>query len=45
VGGLSATAGGEARVERDALPRLRAWATHRLGDDLVLSGELRWTGE
>jgi riboflavin-specific deaminase-like protein len=23
--------------------RLASWASHRLGDDLVLSGELRWT--
>jgi riboflavin-specific deaminase-like protein len=28
-----------------APPRLCAWVTHRLGDDLVLSGEMRWTAE
>jgi 3,4-dihydroxy 2-butanone 4-phosphate synthase/GTP cyclohydrolase II len=53
LGGLAALRGlaldsvGEvASVAGDgATPRLTRWATHRLGDDLVLSGELRWSAE
>jgi GTP cyclohydrolase II len=39
LGGMPALSAGE----RGGLPGLKAWAAHRLGDDLVLSGELRWT--
>jgi 3,4-dihydroxy 2-butanone 4-phosphate synthase/GTP cyclohydrolase II len=41
MGGLAALRG----VTFDGVgePRLASWATHRLGDDLVLCGELRWT--
>jgi len=31
--------------EREGLPRLQTWAADRMGDDLVLSGELRWAGQ
>jgi GTP cyclohydrolase II len=31
--------------ERGGLPSLETWAAHRVGDDLVLSGELRWASE
>jgi GTP cyclohydrolase II len=31
--------------ERGTLPSLQTWAHHRVGDDLVLSGELRWAAE
>jgi len=43
MGGLAALRG----VTFDGVgePRLSSWATHRLGDDLVLCGELRWTPE
>jgi 3,4-dihydroxy 2-butanone 4-phosphate synthase/GTP cyclohydrolase II len=30
-------------AERGELPRLGSWASHRAGEDLVLSGELRWS--
>jgi riboflavin-specific deaminase-like protein len=39
LGGMPALSGSE----REGLPRMQAWAAHRVGDDLVLSGELRWT--
>jgi 3,4-dihydroxy 2-butanone 4-phosphate synthase/GTP cyclohydrolase II len=39
LGGLPVTTGAR---DGGALPRLDAWASHRLGEDLVLSGELRW---
>ena len=32
-------------TERGGLPRLQTWASDRVGDDLVLSGELHWTAE
>jgi GTP cyclohydrolase II len=43
MGGLAALRG----VTFDGVgePRLSSWANHRLGDDLVLCGELRWTPE
>jgi 3,4-dihydroxy 2-butanone 4-phosphate synthase/GTP cyclohydrolase II len=43
MGGLAALRG----VTFDGVgePRLCSWDTHRLGDDLVLCGELRWTPE
>lgn len=41
LGGLSALSIGD---RGDPLPRLGAWAAHRVGDDLILSGELRWAG-
>jgi len=31
--------------ERGSLPSLQTWAAHRVGDDLVLSGELGWASE
>jgi GTP cyclohydrolase II len=31
--------------DRGSLPSLRTWDAHRVGDDLVLSGELRWASE
>jgi 3,4-dihydroxy 2-butanone 4-phosphate synthase/GTP cyclohydrolase II len=31
--------------ERGSLPSMQSWAAHRVGDDLVLSGELRWAAE
>lgn len=40
VGGMPALSTGE----RGELPRLGSWASHRVGDDLVLSGTLRWAG-
>ena len=53
LGGLSALAGlaseshgggGEGKLN-GVRPRLGRWASHRLGDDLVLSGEVRWASE
>jgi GTP cyclohydrolase II len=41
LGGMSALA----PSERGGLPRLQSWAFDRLGDDLVLSGEPRWSAE
>jgi GTP cyclohydrolase II len=41
LGGLPALTGNE----RGSLPSLQTWAAHRVGDDLVLSGELRWASE
>jgi len=38
LGGLPALSASEP----EGLPRLQTWAAHRIGDDLVLSGELRW---
>jgi riboflavin-specific deaminase-like protein len=32
-------------TERGGLPSLQRWASHRVGDDLVLSGELGWSAE
>jgi 3,4-dihydroxy 2-butanone 4-phosphate synthase/GTP cyclohydrolase II len=49
LGGMAALRGvtfdgpGESANGCGSPPRLSSWATHRLGDDLVLSGELRWT--
>jgi GTP cyclohydrolase II len=53
LGGLGALRGltfdgvgdGASGAPAGAAPRFCSWATHRLGDDLVLSGELRWTAE
>jgi riboflavin biosynthesis pyrimidine reductase len=51
LGGLSALAdlssehhGGGGKLN-GVRPRLGRWASHRLGEDLVLSGEVRWTSE
>jgi 3,4-dihydroxy 2-butanone 4-phosphate synthase/GTP cyclohydrolase II len=41
LGGLPALSA----TERGGLPRMHAWATDRVGEDLVLSGELRWAPE
>jgi GTP cyclohydrolase II len=41
VGGLPVTTG---LGEGVPLPELQAWSSHRLGNDLVLSGPLRWSG-
>jgi len=41
LGGLPALSANE----RGSLPSLQTWAAHRVGDDLVLSGELRWASE
>ena len=41
LGGMPALAANE----RGSLPSLQTWAAHRVGDDLVLSGELRWASE
>jgi GTP cyclohydrolase II len=38
LGGLSAIG----QLDGAAPPRIDAWTTHRLGDDLVLSGEVLW---
>jgi riboflavin biosynthesis pyrimidine reductase len=38
LGGLPAVGG----LERGHLPRMRDVASHRLGDDWVLEGALRW---
>jgi 3,4-dihydroxy 2-butanone 4-phosphate synthase/GTP cyclohydrolase II len=39
--GIAAESGGAA-APAVALPRLRAWVSQRLGDDLVMAGELDW---
>jgi GTP cyclohydrolase II len=39
LGGMSALTD----AERGGLPRMQRWASDRVGDDLVLSGELGWT--
>jgi 3,4-dihydroxy 2-butanone 4-phosphate synthase/GTP cyclohydrolase II len=41
LGGMPAVSASE----RGGLPRLQAWATDRVGDDLVLSGEPLWAAE
>jgi len=38
MGGMSALGA----LERGSAPRLGTWGAHRVGEDLVLSGELRW---
>lgn len=38
LGGMPALVAGD----RDGLPRLETWAAQRVGEDLVLAGELRW---
>jgi 3,4-dihydroxy 2-butanone 4-phosphate synthase/GTP cyclohydrolase II len=52
IGGLSALGGlnhepalGMNGVLPGGLPHLRRWESRRMGDDLVLSGELRWASE
>lgn len=48
LGGLSVLQPGWTAAAREAaapalrLPRLHAWVSHRLGDDLVMAGELHW---
>ncbi len=44
VADANANANAESRRLRSpaAVPRLKTWVSHRLGDDLVLTGEVRW---
>jgi 3,4-dihydroxy 2-butanone 4-phosphate synthase/GTP cyclohydrolase II len=38
IGGMSALGA----LDRNTTPRLGTWGSHRVGDDLVLAGEVRW---